>query len=328
MSEAGLRWPNLFLVGAAKAGTTSLYRELARHPAIYMSPMKEPHFFSQIEPAPGRKAFFPHVTGEDEYLALFEGATTEELLGEASTSYLWDGQAAERIKRVVPEARILIMLRDPVDRAYSQYWNDVREGIERRTFLDALVEEQQRSGPGAWGVSSLHIDCGRYADQVERYLDRFGARVQVLFFEDFAGHEASAIADVHSFLGLGSPAAGAAPRRMNPASLPRNRLSAALLASGKLRRVVRATVPRPLRSRLRAGLLKRAAPPPMDPAARALLMEIYRPEVGRLAELLRRPVPWQPQMDGSSGPGLGKEGPGLDEIPVRAGGKLPPGGLP
>ncbi len=291
MSEAGLRWPNLFLVGAAKAGTTSLYRELARHPAIYMSPMKEPHFFSQIEPAPERKAFFPHVTGEDEYLALFEGATTEELLGEASTSYLWDGQAAERIKRVVPEARILIMLRDPVDRAYSQYWNDVREGIERRSFLDALVEEQ-RSGPGAWGVSSLHIDCGRYADQVERYLDRFGARVQVLFFEDFVGQEASTIADVHSFLGVGPPTAGAAPRRMNPASLPRNRLSAALLASGKLRRVVRATVPRDLRSRLRAGLLKRATPPPMDPAARALLMEIYRPEVGRLAELLGRPVPW------------------------------------
>jgi Sulfotransferase family len=287
------RWPNLFLVGAAKAGTTSLYRELARHPAIYMSPMKEPHFFSQIEPAQGRKAFFPHVTDEDEYLALFKGATTEEVLGEASTSYLWDRQAAARIKGVVPEARILIMLRDPVDRAYSQYWNDVREGIERRSFLDALLEEQ-RSGPGAWGVSSLHIDCGRYADQVERYLDQFGARVHVLFFEDFVRQEASTIADVHSFLGVRSPTPGAAPRRMNPASLPRNRLSAALLASGRLRRAVRATVPRPLRSRLRVGLLKQGTPPPMDPAARTLLTEIYRPEAGRLAELLGRPLPWEP----------------------------------
>jgi hypothetical protein len=327
MSEARFRWPNLFLVGAAKAGTTSLYGELARHPAIYMSPMKEPHFFSQIEPAPGRKAFFPHVTDEDEYLALFEGATSEELLGEASTSYLWDAQAAERIKRAVPEARILIMLRNPVDRAYSQYWNDVREGIERRSFLDALVEEQ-RSGPGRWGVSSLHIDCGRYADQVERYLERFGARVQVLFFEDFVGHEADTIADVYSFLGVGPPTAGAAPRQMNPASLPRNRLSAALLASGKLRRAIRATVPRPLRGRMRAGLLRRATPPPMDPAARALLIEIYRPEVGRLAELLGRPVPWEGQMAGGSDRGLRTEGPGLDEVPVRAGEKLPPGGVP
>jgi hypothetical protein len=287
------RWPNLYLVGAAKAGTTSLYRELARHPAIYMSPMKEPHYFSQIEPAPGREAFFPHVTDEAEYLALFDGATTEELLGEASTSYLWDSRAAERIKRVVPEARILIILRDPVERAYSQYWNDVREGIERRSFLDALLDEQ-RSGPGAWGVSSLHIDCGRYANQVERYLDHFGARVKVLFFEDFVGNQEQTIADVHSFLGVeSSPTAGAAARRMNPASLPRNRLSAALFASGRVRRVVRATIPRPLRSRLRLGLLKQATPPPMDPAARALLTEIYRPEAGRLAGLLGRPPPWE-----------------------------------
>jgi hypothetical protein len=325
--ERRRRWPNLFLVGAAKAGTTSLYRELARHPAIYMSPMKEPHFFSQIQPAPEREAFFPHLTDEDEYLALFKGATSEEVRGEGSTSYLWDRQAAERIKSVVPEARVLIILRDPVDRAYSQYWNDVREGIERRSFLDALLEEQ-RSGPGEWGVSSLLIDCGLYAAQVERYLDHFGARVHVLFFEDFVRREASTMADVHSFLGVRSPTEGAAPRRMNPASLPRNRFSAALLASGRVRRVVRATVPRPLRSRLRVGLLKEGTPPPMDPAARTLLTEIYRAEVGRLAELLGRPVPWEPKMAGGSAPALPREGPGSDEIPVRASQKPPPSGLP
>ena len=154
--------------------------------------MKEPHFFSRIEPASSWEAFFPHVSDEDEYLALFKGARTEELLGEASTSYLWDTQAAERIKRAVPEARILIMLRDPVDRAYSHYWNDVREGLEKRSFVDALAEEQ-RSGPGGWGVSSLYIDCGRYADQVARYLERFGSGGSSChFFEDFVTDEAEA----------------------------------------------------------------------------------------------------------------------------------------
>ena len=116
---------------------------------------------------------------------------------------------------VVPEARILIVLRDPVDRAYSQYWNDVREGLDRRSFLEALTEEQ-RSGPGAWGVSSLYIDCGRYADQVARYLDQFGARVQVLFFEDFVRDEAGTIAQIHSFLGVQPAAAGVAPRQAEP----------------------------------------------------------------------------------------------------------------
>jgi hypothetical protein len=213
------------------------------------------------------------------------------VLGEASTSYLWDAHAAERIKRVVPEARILIMLRDPVGRAYSQYWNDVREGLEKQPFLDALRSEQ-RSGPGAWGVSSLYIDCGRYADQVARYLDRFGPRVLVLFFEDYVTDQAGATAEVLSFLGVRAPIAGPERGRRNPASLPRNRLGGALLGSGRVRRIARATVPRSLRSRLRGALLKEASPPPMDPAARALLTEIYRPEAGRLAELLGRPLPW------------------------------------
>ncbi len=342
MSEPGLRWPNLFLVGAAKAGTTSLYRELARHPAIYMSPMKEPHFFSQIEPAPERKAFFPHVTGEDEYLALFEGATTEELLGEASTSYLWDGQAAERIKRVVPEARILIMLRDPVDRAYSQYWNDVREGIERRSFLDALVEEQ-RSGPGAWGVSSLHIDCGRYADQVERYLDRFGARVQVLFFEDFVGHEASTIADA-PFL----PGRGAAGGRRRAAP-DESRLAAPEQAQRRASRQWQAAKGRSGHgstglAEQAAGGSAEAGDSAADGSRGARAADGDLPARGRATGGAARKARAVGEPDGApswcrgpmrmdsfagrSARGLGKEGPGLDEVPVRAGEELPPGGLP
>lgn len=284
-------WPNLFLVGAAKAGTTSVYDELARHPDIYMSPVKEPHFFSRIRPSPEREAFFPHLTGEQEYLALFDRAGGQRLIGEASTSYLWDREAAERIRRVAPEASILVMLRDPVERAYSQYWNDVREGIERRSFPDALAQER-RSGPGAWGVTSLYIDCGMYADQVERYLDRFGARVLVTFFEDFVRDQASAVAGIHSFLGVGPASDAERSSRMNPTALPRNLLSGRILGSGRLRRIARATVPRPLRARARGALLKEVSPTPMDPASRALLAEVFRPEVARLAELIGASPPW------------------------------------
>ena len=255
-----------------------------------MSPMKEPHFFSRIEPAARWEAFFPHVSEEEEYLALFEGARDQPVAGEASTSYLWDPHAAERIARAVPEAKILIMLRDPVDRAYSHYRNDVREGMERRSFLDALAAEQ-RDGPGGWGVSSLYLDCGRYAEQITRYVDRFGDRVKVLFFEDFVTDELGTTAEVHSFLGI-RPTAEAAGERMNAGSQPRNRLSGAVLASGGLRRLVRATVPRGARARLRSALLRESAPPPMDPAARAFLMGVYRPEVAWLERLLGRPVPW------------------------------------
>ncbi len=292
MAQASHRWPNLFLVGAAKAGTTSVYDALARHPAIYMSPVKEPHYFSRIQPSAERQAFFPHVSDEASYLALFADATSELLIGEASTSYLWDTEAAERIKRTVPKASILIILRDPVERAYSQYWNDVREGLERRPFLDALIDERSR-GPGQWGVSSLYIDCGLYAAQVKRYLDRFGARVHVSLFEDLAADQDTTIARIHSFLELAPADVGPATGRMNPAALPRNKLSRRLLSSGGARTAARAVVPRRIRSGMRRALLKQSSRPPMDSAARALLVETYRPETERLAGLLSRPLPWE-----------------------------------
>jgi hypothetical protein len=284
-------WPNLFLVGAAKAGTTSVYDVLAGHPRVYMSPMKEPHYFSRIEPSPERRAFFPHVSDQGEYLELFEGASDEDLVGEASTSYLWDGHAAERIHEVSPDARILIMLRDPVERAYSQYWNDVREGLERRSFRDAIAAEE-RSGPGAWGVTSLYIECGQYADQVARYLDRFGDRVLVSFLEDVVRDRMGAMAAIRSSLGLEPAEQSAERRRMNAASAPRNAISRTLLASGRMRTLARATVPRALRARVREALVKEINPPPMDAETRERLEAIFRPEVSRLTGLLGRRPPW------------------------------------
>jgi hypothetical protein len=287
-------------VGAAKSGTTSLYRDLAQHPAIYMAPMKEPHYFSQIQPSVSWEPFFPHVRDEREYLALFRGASTEELLGEASTSYLWDAEAAERIKRAVPEARILVILRDPVERAYSHYWNDVREGLEKRSFEEALAEERERSGRGGWGVTSLYLDCGRYADQVGRYLDRFGEAVRVDFLEDYVSDKASTVAGIYSFLGLGEMASEAAQQQMNAISLPRNRLGRAMFGSGAVRRLARATLPRSVRSRLRGALLEEADPPPMEPATRALLTETFRPDAARLSALLGKPLPWEALVAGGS----------------------------
>src|SRR3954469_19217742 len=117
---ASMRWPNLFIVGAAKAGTTSLWTALGELPEVFMSPLKEPHFFSGVTPRREWASHFPTVTTEAEYHQLFKGAGDARYLGDASTSYLWAGsRAAEAIRRHNPEARIIAMLRDPVDRAYS-----------------------------------------------------------------------------------------------------------------------------------------------------------------------------------------------------------------
>jgi hypothetical protein len=290
MSEA--RWPNLFIVGAAKAGTTSLHDYLDQHPEVFMSPVKEPHFFSGIEPAPELAAFFPSIRDEAAYLNLFTGASDEKVLGEASTSYLAYPKTAAAIKRVNSDARIVIMLRDPVERAHSHYWNDVREGFEHRSFLDAVSDEIENGNRG-WGVSSMYVDCGLYADRVETYLAAFGQNALVLFFEEFVANTRLELERTLAFLEVDAAVSDRIDLEIqNPFALPRNAMSARLMGSGRARRLARSVVPGVVRGRAREVLLKRTAKPAMEPEVRQLLADVYRPDRERLPELLGRRLPW------------------------------------
>ena len=182
-----MRQPNLFIVGAAKAGTTSLWRALGEHPEVFMSPLKEPHFFSGVMPRREWAAHLPTVTTQAEYEHLFNAAGPARYLGDASTSYLWSGsRAAEAIWRHNPRARIIAVLRDPVDRAYSHYWNDAREGLESRSFEGALADELDRTYTGQWGQDSLYIDAGRYLGRVGGFLEYFGEQMLILAYEDLS----------------------------------------------------------------------------------------------------------------------------------------------
>jgi hypothetical protein len=286
------RWPNLFIVGAAKAGTTSLYHYLAQHPDVYMAPMKEPHFFSQIRPDPKLEAFFPHVADQADYLALFAAAGAEKVRGEASTSYLWHPNVADEIWQRRPEAKIVAMLRDPLDRAYSNYWNDVREGIEHRSFAEA-VSEELAGAPGRWGVSSLYVDGGFYAERIERYQKRFNGNVLVLFFEEFVADVPGTLHAVFAFLDVDTEwAARVEPEVHNPFALPRNVLGRRVLGSGTARSLARILLPRSVRAYGRSKLVARAEKPPMDSDVRRRLLEIYESDVHRLTAVVGRPPPW------------------------------------
>ncbi len=129
------RKPDFFVVGAAKSGTSSLHRHLEQHPAVFMPAVKEPHFFSDERPP------VQEVKSLREYLALFADSPLGARAGEASTSNLYSPESASRIKAFQPDAGIIMVLRNPVDRAYSQYWNQVHEGVEPLSFEEALEAE-------------------------------------------------------------------------------------------------------------------------------------------------------------------------------------------
>ncbi len=176
-------YPNTFIVGAAKAGTTSLYEYLSQHPQVYMSPVKEPHYFSRVRPSDSQKRFIKPVLDPGKYAELFIGAQGSKIIGEASPSYLSDLDAARRIKKASPDAKIIIILRDPIERAYSHYLMDVRLGIQKKEFFEALIADY-RSNKKGWSVSHMYVELGLYSEQVGRYIDMFGNNVIILMFHD------------------------------------------------------------------------------------------------------------------------------------------------
>jgi hypothetical protein len=287
-----LRWPNLFIVGAAKAGTTSLYHYLKQHPDIFMSSFKEPKYFSTIDPAPELKYFVKFIADEASYLKLFAEAGQEAYRGEASTSYLWDPEAPARIKAASPEARIIIILREPVSRSFSHYLNDVREGIEKRSFPEAIAADLQTVHP-AWGVTPLYIELGRYPQQVRRYLDLFGPRVSVYFFEELIRDVPTHLTHIFNFLELDPrPAQQIVPEIHNTYAKPRNEFSSTLIRNNWARTMVRTLFPEPWRKKLRQFATVQEAKPLIDPETKQLLHTFYAPEVVALGQLLQTTPPW------------------------------------
>lgn len=210
------RRPNLFLVGAMKAGTNTLHRLLDAHPDIYMSKKpKEPSWFVGSNSA----------KSEDWYLGLFAEAGEARFVGEASTDYTRAPRlkgAPEKIRNYAPDARILYIMRDPLDRALSHYWWDVQFSAEGRSFKDAATRSREI------------LAVGNYAMQIEPYLNTFGRdRVHVVTLENLSADAPATLKGVWDFLGL-PPAdvtGGAAPPRYNPGRVEVRRLPGAGLLS-------------------------------------------------------------------------------------------------
>lgn len=201
--------PNFFIVGAARAGTTSLYRTLQQHPDVFMPEYKEPNYF--CHPIPGWEAFtVPESRDLNAYLRLFEPGATRAAIGEASVSYLTDPESARRIYDFNPQARVIIMLRHPADRAFSMYRYMCMRGFERQpTFEDALADESVRLARAAAGSSipylyaGCYFDSGLYSAQIERFTRTFPReQIHVVLLDDFKSRPAETAREVFGFLGI------------------------------------------------------------------------------------------------------------------------------
>lgn len=274
--------PNFIVGGAPKAGTTSLYHYLASHPDIFMCRIKEPDYFHKH-----------YDRGVDWYASLFEGHTTECAVGEASPGTLASPEAVERIYALVPAMRFVFVLRDPVERAHSQYLYALNMGTQSATpSFSTFIRDE--SDP--W--RNRLVELGMYADQLERYAERFGrGQLYVFLFEDLKRDREGSLRKIYKFLGVDPEAASnySVQDEHNVTAYPRSlgayRFIRALwdpvrdrMGSTGLEQL------HPLRSWIRAHFFTtdRRAKPPLSDHDRTYLAEIYRESNGRVEAFLGR----------------------------------------
>lgn len=230
--------PNFLIIGAAKSGTTAVWHFLRQHPEIYMSPTKHTRFFSfEVEepdfrgPAPtmrgpsGKNQGVPYaITDADAYHALFDGVTGETAIGEASHSYLYQPRAAERIRNYAPDMKLVALLRNPAERAFSHYRQMVRDGREQITdFSQALAEEEARIRDD-WWPDFHYVQTGLYHGQLKRYFDLFRRdQLKVYFYEDLNSDPSGLSQDIFRFLGVDDAFVPQAAARYNASGTPRNK---------------------------------------------------------------------------------------------------------
>ena len=290
--------PTFIIIGAAKSGTTSLYRYLEQHPDVFMSPVKETLFFApdwwNAKPGGGGRG----IRTIEAYEELFAGAGDARAIGEASPQYLSSKEAPARIKSIVPDARLIAILRDPAERAYSAFLHLVRDGVEPiKDFRVALEASERREGDvddPIW----LYRDASQYADQLERFYQHFPPeQLRVYLYEEFAADPVRVTRDALEFVGIGGDFVPDVSLRFNPGGVPRSeRLHRVVGGDGRLRKAMMRWLPPALGRDVLVRLINRnLVKPELEEDVRRELAASFLPDIERVEELLQRDLSaWKP----------------------------------
>lgn len=289
--------PDFLVIGAARAGTTALHRFLRQHPDVYMPSVKEPNFFayegkSLACKGPGADYINNSITELESYRALFSHARPGALKGEASPLYLFEPDAPANIARHIPKAKLVVVLRNPVEQAFSHYLYAVKQRIEPLDdFVEALRSEADRLAAG-WQPLFGYSTFPRYGEQLARYFQLFPRdQFFIRTYEDFSQNQAQFLQELFTFLGVDPTIEVDLSERPNAGGTPKSRLiQDFLMKPNPITGAVGLVVPRELRWRIRDWLagfnLKRGAE--MPPEAREMLRERLSDDVARLGALLDR----------------------------------------
>ncbi len=305
--------PNFVVAGAAKCGTTSLYHYLKQHRDVYMSPIKETNHFSQdIRPENFSDEYKiyersknldiekfvnsdmtadqwgGYILNRDHYLKLYRFANNKKAIGEISNSYLYSKVAAENIHRDFPDMKIILILRQPADRAYSHYLANLRDGRTTLSFRDEVLHDDAKVRKG-WSISHLYFELGLYADHVQKYFDLFPKhQVRVFLFDDLKKDNKLLTHDLFEFLELENITSINFQEKFNEAKIPKNPGLIKLITQTGIKRKIFRSLPKSWRSNVKNFFFRTGKVPTMTQEDRQWMTERYLEDIKKLEKIIQR----------------------------------------
>lgn len=274
--------PDFIIIGAAKCGTTSLHNYLNQHPQIYICPQKETFFFIN-EPKRSYHKNYGAITEFSKYTDLFKDAPENSVIGEISTNYYAYPESAQLIYDTLPQVKIIAILRDPADRAFSNYQMFASAGHETEDFANMIYEDNK------------YIKRGFYYSQLIPFFNCFELnKIKILLFDDFSNDPVSFLQDLFQFIGVDDQFIPDMSKKSRQGGLPKNKIiNHLLIKQNPLRNsvasILRLLMPLNLRQKIRSSLIKgNRYKGKLEPELRRELINIYRSDILKLQDLIQR----------------------------------------
>jgi len=281
-------WPNFFIVGAGKAGTSSLWIYLNQVPQVFMSPHKEPHFFSPTYLAPKIVQTFRN---KNDYLNLFQDVRNEKVIGEASINYLLDPTSPKLIHEKVPHAKIIIIIRDPIERAYSNYFDWFRGNIIKDSFHETI--QDITSGKAKKQILPV-LYASFYSKGIKNFQDTFGNnQVKIIIFEEYIKNMKLYLNDILKFLDIDYNIQVLEEEVKNPFLLPKSKIAGKIVFSKHLEKIVKKSLPESYRKKISKKFFVTKVKPIMNEQDILFLKSYFRKDVLDVEKLLNRKLPWK-----------------------------------
>ena len=284
--------PNFFIVGGAKCGTTNISYYLNLHPQVFVSKLNEPYYFCQWDlPDDFRRESM--ITDEKKYLKLFNDAKSHSAIGEATPAYLHSPHAASKIKERFPNSKIIISIRNPIERAQSSYLSNEFMRKDKLSFLEMVKSHVELIMKNNFYIYNI-LEPGFYSKHIKRFQEIFDPnQIKILIFEEYINNTKNSISELLDFLGLNDDFVFTEQSK-NSYRIPKNKFFQSTLENKTFRRISTHFIPTLTREKIGDKfLLKEVKKPQISVAERNYLKNFYSNEVKDLESLLDRTIPWK-----------------------------------